>query len=224
MVTTETTRARWGAAAVAIAPVVLLAGLASHPFIARLPDEAAVAALATADPTRWGLVHLTVAVGSGLTILAFLALRSYLREAGDDRSSAWGLPFIVVSGTLFALLPGMEFAPMAAAEAGADVAAVQAALAPWFVSILAAAALTHALGILGFTLGIARSKVLSSGTTRLVVAALAVMALARAVPLGAVQTYVQGAAAVVALWPLAYAMWIHPQTSRASVSGTLPAT
>lgn len=215
MVMTETTRARWGALAVAIGPVVLLAGLASHPFIARLPDAAAVAALAAADPTRWGLVHLTVAVGSGLTILAFLALRSYLRGAGDDRSSVWGLPFIVVGGTLFALLPGLEFAPMAAAEAGADVQAVQAALAPWFVPILAAAALTHALGILGFTLGIARSNVLAPGMTRLVVSALAVMALARAAPLGAVQTYVQGAAAVVALWPLAFAMWTHPRTRSA---------
>ncbi|MGH3469171.1 MAG: hypothetical protein ACRDQF_15730 [Thermocrispum sp.] len=45
--------------------------------------------------------------------------------------------------------------------------------------------------------------------TGVVVAALAVAALSRFVPLGVVQTYVQGAASVVALWPLAYQIWTH---------------
>jgi hypothetical protein len=34
------------------------------------------------------------------------------------------------------------------------------------------------------------------------------------VPVGAVQFYVQGAAGIVALWPLAYEMWKHPETAR----------
>ena len=54
------TRARFGASIVALAPAVMLVGLFAHPYIATLPDEAAVAATATADTTRWGLVHLTV--------------------------------------------------------------------------------------------------------------------------------------------------------------------
>ena len=208
-----TTRARFGAAIVAIAPAVLLAGLVSHPYIATLPDEAAVAAAATADTTRWGLAHVTVGVASGLVVLAFLAIRSYLRDAGEERWSILALPFIM-GGTLFALLPGMEFAPLAAAKTGADVQAVQAALAPWFLPILVTGAATFAVGVFAFAKGIADSRILSRRLSRLVVGALVVMALARLVPVGAVQFYVQGAAGIVALWPLAYEMWKHPEAAR----------
>ena len=126
-ISSATRRARFGASIVALAPAVMLVGLFAHPYIATLPDEAAVAASVTADTTRWGLVHLTVGVASGLLVLAFLAIRSYLRGTGEDRWSILALPFIVVGSTLFAVLPGMEFAPLAAAEAGGDVQAVQAA-------------------------------------------------------------------------------------------------
>jgi hypothetical protein len=39
----QATRARFGAAIVALAPAVMLARLFAHPYIATLPDEAAVA-------------------------------------------------------------------------------------------------------------------------------------------------------------------------------------
>jgi hypothetical protein len=77
----STTSARFGASTVALAPTVMLAGLFAHPYIATLPDEAAVAEAVAADTTFWGLVHLTAAVASGLLVLAFLTIRSYLREA-----------------------------------------------------------------------------------------------------------------------------------------------
>jgi hypothetical protein len=209
-----TTRARFGASIVSLAPAVMLVGLFAHPYIATLPDEAAVAETATADTTRWGLVHLTVGVASGLLVLAFLAIRSYLREAGEDRWSILGLPFIVMGSTLFAVLPGMEFAPLAAAEAGADVQATQAALAPWFLPVLVTGAATFAIGVFAFAKGIADSRILSRRLSRLVVGALVVMAVARLVPVGAVQFYVQGAAGIVALWPLAYEMWKRPEAAR----------
>jgi hypothetical protein len=209
-----TTRARFGASIVALAPAVMLVGLFAHPYIATLPDEAAVAETAMADTTRWGLVHLTVGVASGLLVLAFLAIRSYLREAGEDRWSILALPFIVVGSTLFAVLPGMEFAPLAAAEAGADVQATQAALAPWFLPVLGTGAATFAIGVFAFAKGIADSRILSRRLTWLVVGALVVMAVARLVPVGAVQFYVQGAAGIVALWPLAYEMWKRPEAAR----------
>src|SRR5215218_22034 len=210
-----TTRARCGASIVALAPAVMLVGLFAHPYIATLPDEAAVAEMATADTTRWGLVHLTVGVASGLLVLAFLAIRSYLRGAGEDRWSILALPFIVVGSTLFAVLPGMEFAPLAAAEAGGDVQAVQAALAPWFLPVLVTGAATFAIGVFAFAKGIADSRILSRRLTWLVVGALVVMAVARLVPVGAVQFYVQGAAGIVALWPHAYEMWKRPDAGRA---------
>jgi len=206
----QATRARFGASIVALAPAVMLAGLFAHPYIATLPDEAAIAEAVAADTTYWGLVHLTAGVASGLMVLAFLAIRSYLRELGEERWSILALPFIVVGSTLFTMLPGMEFAPLSASEAGVDAEAVQVALAPWFLPILMTGAATFAIGVFAFAKGITVSRVLS----RLVVGALVVMAVARLVPVGAAQFYVQGAAGIVALWPLAYEMWKRPEAAR----------
>lgn len=206
----ETMTMRFRAAIVIIAPVVLLAGLAYHPYF-HYPDSDTIAEEVTADTTRWGLAHLAVGVGSGLVVLAFLSIRAYLHEAGENRWSILALPFIVMGSTLFTILPGMEFAPLAAAETGGDVEAAQTALGPWFLPILLSGAVTFALGALGFAIAIVRSGVVSPGLTRLVAGALLVMAATRFVPLGAVQFYVQGTAAVVALWPLAYAMWMQTE-------------
>jgi hypothetical protein len=211
-----TTRARIRAAIVAIAPAWLLFAFVYHPYIANLTDKAAVAAALTSDTARWGLTHLAVGVGSGFAVLAFLAIRSYLREAGEDRWSILGLPFIVMGSTLFAFLPAMEIAMLAAAEEGADVQAVLTALDSWWFPILLTAAATFAIGVFAFAKGIADSRILSRRLSRLVVGALVVMAVARLVPLGAVQFYVQGAAGIVALWPLAYEMWKHPEAARAA--------
>jgi hypothetical protein len=210
----QATRARFGASIVALAPAVMLAGLFAHPYIATLPDEAAVAEAVAADTTYWGLVHLTAAVASGLLVLAFLAIRSYLREAGEERWSILALPFIVIGSTLFAVLPGMEFAPLAAAKAGADAEAAQAALASWFIPIMVTGAITFAVGVFAFAKGIANSRVLSRRLTLVVVGALVVLAISRVVPVGAVQFYLQGAAGIVALWPLAYEMWKRPDAAQ----------
>ncbi len=208
-----TTRARFRAAVAAIAPAVLLAGFIYHPYIAPPTDPEAIATAATSDTIRWGLAHLTISVGYGLAVLAFVAIRSYLREAGEERWSILALPFIVMGSTLFVVLTGMEIGLMAAAETGADVQAVQSALVPWFIPILLTGALSFALGVFGFTMGIVRSGVLSPRLTWLVVGALAVMAVARFVPLSAAP-YVIAAAGIVALWPLAYEMWKHPAAAR----------
>lgn len=202
-----TARARWGAAAIATAPVVLLATFLAHPFLARLPDAEGVATAVASAPGRWAAVHLLTAVASGLVALAFLAIRAHLRDAGDDRSSAWGLPFVVFGSILYAFLPGIEFAPLAAVEAGADVAAVQSALQPYFVPAFVIGALTFGIGILGFARGLLTTEVLGRGGSQLVAVLLVVMALSRFVPLGVLQFHVQGLAAVAALWPLAAAMW-----------------
>lgn len=209
----STTHARWRAAAVAIPPAVMLAGFAYHPWIGNPGDAGFLAALAAAvvgDTTRWALSHLAVAVGSGLLILSFLAIRSFLGELDEGRWSALGLPFVVMGSTLFALLPALEFAPLAAAVAGVDVQAVQAALEPWFRPIHLASAALFLVGTLGFAVGIARSAVLGPRLTWLVVGALTVMAATRFLPLSVALLYVGPTAGIVALWPLAVAIWRHP--------------
>lgn len=204
-----TTTSRLRAAIVAFAPGLLLAGFAYHPYVAKGTDEAALAAAVTSDTARWGLSHLAIGVAYGLLALAFLALRSALREAGEERWSVLALPFAVFGSALFMILTGMEFAPLAAAETGGDVEAAQSELFPWFLPILATGAISFTLGVLGLAMAIKSSGILSPQPTRLVIAALVVMAAARFVPLGAAQ-YVVGAAGVVALWPLAAELWNRP--------------
>ena len=226
MANVDTGRNQWRTIAVVVAPVVLLAVFVTHPYLSgRLPNDAEVAAAVAAGPTRWGAVHLATTVASGLIILAFLAVRTYLREAGEDRFSALGVPFVVIGSTLFAVLPGMEFAPLAAAETGAttaEIEAVQEALASWFLPVLVTGALAFAIGVFAFARAISIVTVGSRGLTRVVVAALIVMAVSRFVPLAAVQFYVQGVAVVVALWPLAYAMRTQAAPYTAGQSRPMP--
>jgi hypothetical protein len=219
----ETRRSSYEVIIVALAPAALFLALVAHPYLpGRLPNDAAVAEAVAADTTRWGLVHLAAGVASGLVILAFLAIRNYLRDAGDHRRSALGVPFIVIGSTLFAMLPGMEFAALAAAETGtglADITAAQAALEEWFVPILAIGALSFAIGVVAFIRGITATGILSRPWTAVVVGALAVMVLSRAVPLAAAQFYLQGVASILALWPLAYHMWRYPTPGAAAQPG-----
>src|SRR5829696_1843939 len=155
-----TTQARFRAAIVAIAPAVLLFAFVYHPYIANLTDKAAVAAALASDTTRWGFSHLAIGLASGLVVLAFLAIRSYLREAGEERWSVLALPFIVMGSMLFAFPPAMEIAMLAAAEEGADLQAVLTALDSWFFPILLTAAVTFAIGVFAFAKGIVDSRIL----------------------------------------------------------------
>lgn len=205
---TETTTSRLRAVITALAPVALLAAFVWHPYIAgRLPNAAAVADAVAAGPTRWGLAHLAAGVASGVVVLAFIAIRGQIRTRNDDLWSAVGLPFVVIGSMLYALLPGMEFAPLAAVEAGSDAQAAQGALQPWFLSMLLIGAIAFALGVLSFAKGIAGTGILSRGASGVVVAGLIVFAASRFVPLFAVQAYLQATAAAVALWPLARRIW-----------------
>jgi len=206
------------AAVVALAPAVLMASFLYHPHVGNPIDAdflAKLEAAVLADTTRWAVAHYMAAVASVLLMLAFLALRGYLRDAGEDRWSALGLPFIIIGSTLYALLPAMEFAPLTAALTGGDVQGAQAALMPWFVPTLLIGALFFALGAGAFAAAIAKSPVLSAGLSRTVVAALVVMALARFVPISTIQFHVQGVAGLLALWPLAYVMWKRPLAGHA---------
>jgi hypothetical protein len=216
----DTGTIRWQIVVLAVAPAVLLAALVAHPYLAgRLPNGAAVADEVIAGTTRWGLVHLAHAVASALIAVAFLALRHYLHEAGEDRLSALGMPFVIVGSTLYAVLPGMEFAVLAAAETGgtaAEVAAAQDAIGQWFTPVLVVSGVTFGIGALSFASALRASGMASAGPTRVVAAALIVMAVSRIVPLSVAQLYVHGLAAGVAFWPVAYLMWTKPVTSTAT--------
>lgn len=209
-------RARVGAAVVAIAPAVLLFGFFYHPYFDNVTDSHSIAEAAASDTTRWGIAHLGIAVGYALVVLGFLAIRSYLREAGEDRWSGPALPCIILGTTLFAVLVGMEFAPLAAVESGADAGAVQEETRPWFLPVLVAGSISYALGLIGFAMGIVRSGVLRPGLARLAAGALMIMGVARFVPL-AIGPLVMTVAGLVGLWLMAYRMWTHP-IARSTIS------
>ena len=189
------------AATVATAPVVLLAGIAYHPVIADLRVKEAVAGALTDDVTRWSVAHLLVAVGAPLVAVAMLAVAAVLRQRGEWRWSTRSVPFVVVGSTLFALLPAMEIAVLAATLAGADPVAVLLELDAWFRPVLLAGAAVFAVGAAFLARSVASASVLGRGTTLLVVSGLLVAAATRFLPFTAALLVGAGALAV-ALWAL----------------------
>ena len=160
---------------VAAGPVLLLGALLWHPPLpGRLPDNDAVAEAVAADVTRWGLSHLAAAVAAAAVSVAFIVIRSYLRERGDGWFSAVGLALVVVGNTLYAVLPGMEFSALAAHETGTDIAAAQDALQPWFISVLVGGSVVFAAGTTLFAVAIVRSAPMGRTEAVVIAAALVV--------------------------------------------------
>jgi hypothetical protein len=189
------------AATVAVAPVVLLGAIVYHPFISDLRHKHDVAAALTAGTGRWSVAHLGTAVGSALVALAFLAVGAALRRRGEWRWSGRSVPFVVVGSTLFAMLPAMEIAVLAASLAGADAEAVLLELDAWFRPLLIASAAVFAVGLGCAARAVVRAEVLGGSATAVVVAGLSVAGVARFLPFGVALT-VGAAALVVGLWPL----------------------
>jgi hypothetical protein len=210
------------AATVGIAPVLLVAALVWHPPIpGRLPDDVAIAEHVAHDPTRWGLAHLATAAASAFLILGFVAVRGHLRDAGDAWVSAAGLGLVVIGSTAYAVLPGMEFSVLAAHEIGADSVAAQVAIRSWFMAVLLTGGALFAAGVLAYAAAIGRVGAFGQRITWVVAVALVVLAVSRLVPIGAVQFYLQAAAALVALWPMAWAMWTGRGLEDGSKSASL---
>ena len=189
------------AATVAVAPVVLLAGIAYHPFIADLRDKEAVAAALTSDTTRWSIAHLVVAVAAPLVALAFLAVAAASRQRGEWRWSARSVPFVVVGSSLFALLPAMEITVLAATLSGADPVAVLLELDAWFMPLLLSGAAVFAVGMAFVARSVVSASVLGRRATTLVVIALIGTAACRFLPFTAA-LLVGAGALLAALLPL----------------------
>ena len=202
----DTPRGRFQAAIVAIAPVILLAGVAYHPFVARLTDRTELAGAISQDATRWGVAHVAVGIGLGLWLVAFLAVCSYLQQSGEKRWSATAVPFLVMGTTFTLFLPAMETAVGGAAQAGANPESVLAELRPVFMGSMVAGGLLSAAGVIMVAIGIARSGAFDRQRSRILVAALAIVAVCRLIPNGRA-LYAGAVAGVAALVPIAIAMW-----------------
>lgn len=203
------------AALVAGTPLVLVLAFALHPYLpGRQPNVEALGEAVSADTTRWGVVHLATGLGSALLAVAFVLVATHLADAGENRWSRMSLPMLAVGCVLYAMLPAMELAPLAAFESGGDPAAAQEELLGWFLPVLLLGGITFAAGAACLAVSVTLSGLLTKGATRLVVGSLVVMALSRFVPFTAVQFYVQSLACYGALLPLAYSMWLPGEGSR----------
>lgn len=198
------------AAILVLAPAVMAAGLLYHPTIGNPTDPDfldKLGAAVTADTFRWAVAHHLVAIGSGLIALAFLAIDARLRAAEQSRAAAIGFPLIVGGSLLYALLPAMEFAPLAAAKSGADPGAAQSAIFPWFIPTLYAGAIIFLVGSVFFALGILRGRTVGRRAAWFVALAMIVAAACRLIPINIIHMDVQAVAGILALWPLAYVTW-----------------
>lgn len=202
----EATTTKLRAAVVLGGPLVLLAALAYHPFIANLTDAEAVAAAMSADTTRWGIAHIAVGIGFGTLLLALLGVRGYLRDTGEERWSAFAVPFLVIGTVLFVFLPAFEVAMIAAFEAGGDPVGLQERLATWFLPLMMSGALLFGAGMVSLAVAMLKSAVLTRQLRWIVAIALVVAAVSRFVPAGAA-LYAGAVAGVVALLPIAFSMW-----------------
>ena len=218
----EETVARARVSILIAAPLILLAAFVYHPHIVLLPDAEAVAHAVQMDHQRWAIAHFGVGLGAALMSLAYVALRGYLRDLGENRWSAIALPFLVFGSALYVFLPGMEFTVLAASATGGDIVAAQKSIDVWFVPIMMSSALANAVGI-GFLMrGI--SRVLDVRAKPIILAALVLMAISRLVPIGPVHFYVQGLAGLAALWPIAWEIARRASTQPVAHERPMPAT
>ncbi len=218
----EQTLARARVTILAVAPLVLLAAFVYHPHIVVLPDAEAVAHAVQMDHQRWAIAHFGVGLGAVLMSLAYVALRGYLRDVGENRWSAIALPFLVFGSGLYVFLPGMEFTVLAASATGGDIVAAQKSIDGWFVPIMMSSALTNAVGIGFLVRGV--SRVLDVRAKPIILTALVVMAISRFVPIGPVHFYVQGLAGLAALWPIAWEIGRRTTAHPVAHSRPMPAT
>ncbi|MCY9787428.1 hypothetical protein KIK06_26455 [Nocardiopsis sp. EMB25] len=213
------TRGWFCAAAMAAAPVLLLALLLYHPVLAgvTVTPEAVTGAL-EADPARWAAVHMLAVGLLALFVLAFQGLRGLLRDAGEQRWSSLAFPLVVVANVGIAALAGMQVAVAAAIPTGAGTLALVRAVQPWYLTLAVVAAVAFLLGALAFAAGVVRAGFMGRTTTAVVAVALVVAGLAAVTPIFAA-SYVLVVAAFVAFWPLA---WTTVRTEATAQAGPEP--
>lgn len=202
----ERLRMRLRAVVVAVAPLVLLAGALVHPFVGNLPGAADLAAAVTNTPGRWAAGHLLLGVGVAVVLLLFFVIRTYLRGLGEERWSFWAVGLATIGLGLFAFMVGAEGLGGRAALATGDLEAFFEEMELWALPIFLVANVLVGLGLLGFATGIAKTGVLGTGWTRLMVAAAIVAVIALFLPFGWA-AHLIAVAMIVFAWPVAATIW-----------------
>ncbi|MFA7250144.1 MAG: hypothetical protein WC273_10995 [Dehalococcoidia bacterium] len=190
------------------APLLLIAGFLLHPYVTNETDLDEIARLAGADPGRWAAAHVLLVIAVASALLAATSLRHLLRDAGEERWSFLALGLVLAGGTMIAGAIGGEIAVAAAAQARVDVRAVLEAGEPWFTPLFLASCVLFALGWLCFGAAFYRSRMLSTASTRAVVAGTVLLTAGLFIP-ATWGGYLSAVGLAAVTWTAGVQAWTH---------------
>ena len=208
----EVTMARLRAVAV-VAPFIpflgfiyLMGDVPEDPY-----DFEAVWAIQAADPERGWWARLIATIWMGLSVVQIVAIRSYLRAAGDKLWSFFAVPLITMAYSLLIFMYADEAGMLVAVEAGASVEAVWNTRwnSGFGVNLFLVMLPFLSLGMVCFLVGLWRSHVLSRAMTWVVIfSAVARVGVGRVFPVDWVFQYGTLLATALIFLPIAYQMWV----------------
>jgi hypothetical protein len=192
--------------AVAVAPVVLLAGFLIRPYLSNPRDPAVNAAAVLAGPTRWISAHIVIMFGLALIVLSILAIRFWLDSRGEQEWSFVSVILVTTGAVGLVFLVGQDgLGGWAVVDSGGDAEAFFASARTFEGPMFAIAATLLGLGLAALAVAVVRSRALSRIGTVLVIAGVAVAVSVPLLPVGWA-VYALSIAAGVASWPLAWRM------------------
>ena len=160
----EVTQARLRAAAVSF-PALFTLGLLVAPQIKHSESVAALIAKAVDDPTGWQWRWFLAATGITFELISLIAIRSYLRSAGENLWSFLAVPLIIVGFSALMYTQAKTSALAPAIEAGASGQAMMEASIPPVALVYAPVLLLGTSGWVCLIVGIWRSHILSRAMT-----------------------------------------------------------
>lgn len=200
-------QARLRALAVAAAPVALLAGFLTRPYLSNPRDPAVNAEAVVAGLTRWISAHLVLATGLVLTVLSILAIRFWLSSLGEDLWSFVSVAFVAIGATGLVFVVGYDgLGGWAVADSGGDAEAFFESAQRLETPIFAISAVILGLGLFALAGAVVRARALGRMATWAVVIGVLVTVAAPSIPVGWA-VYVQSVAAGLASWPIAWRIW-----------------
>lgn len=210
---TGSAKCRIRSVVVFLAPLVLLGGILTLPYLSNF-EEGTIADEVAAGTARWNWGSLIIAAGIGLMMLIAFAARTYLRDHGEDFWSFLAVPAITVGGAMLLYRFGFEGMTRAGlATVGGSGRSFAAAtpeiaetLSTWRLWIGATGAGLMALGWLSIVASMIRSVRFGAAHSSLVFLGVAAAIAAVFIP-AHWALYLLGGGAIFATWPIGERMW-----------------
>lgn len=196
-----------------LAPLVLLGGLLTLPYMSDF-EEATLVDEVTAETARWNWGSLIIAAGIGMMVLIAFAARTYLRDHGEDFFSFLAVPAITIGGAMLLYRLGFEGMTRAGlattdqfgrsfAQATPEIADT---LSTWRLWIGVGGAGLMGLGWLSMAASMIRSVRFNATHVLLVTVGVLAAIGAIFIPYGW-SLYLLGGGAIFAAWPIGERMW-----------------